>query len=203
MKRWPGSIRFGQPRPAIAKNRNASIGTFQDADVKDRIEQRAKDYFQRVRENYLWQVKQWPERYRLIDAGKPIAHVEKQVLKVLGDFFTQPRTASASPQGRGHDFAEHGHRRVFTGKCPEIAPPPDGQTFPSRGRSSPLALGQFEQLGHGGVINRVENHGLGGPGGIEIDRAVIDIRKHAQRRAVDVGVARRLGQLFQRALQTH
>jgi len=60
---------------------------FHDAAVKDRIEQRARDYFERVRENYLWQAKQWPDRYRIVDAGKSIPVVEKQVFKVLKDFF--------------------------------------------------------------------------------------------------------------------
>jgi len=53
----------------------------------DRIEQRAVDYFQRVRENYLWQAKQWPERYRIVDAGKTIVQVEKQVKAVMEGFF--------------------------------------------------------------------------------------------------------------------
>jgi dTMP kinase len=61
---------------------------FDDASVKDRIEQRARDYFIRVRENYLWQAKEWPERYRVVDAGKSIKDVEKQVLKTLQDYFT-------------------------------------------------------------------------------------------------------------------
>ena len=60
---------------------------FQDAHVKDRIEQRARDYFQRVRDNYLWQARQWPQRYRVVDAGKTIPQVEKQVMQVLADFF--------------------------------------------------------------------------------------------------------------------
>jgi len=55
---------------------------------QDRIEQRNRDYFQRVRQNYLWQVKQWPERYRIIDASKTVPAVEKQVLKTLTDFFS-------------------------------------------------------------------------------------------------------------------
>lgn len=63
-------------------NPQASSGLFQD-----RIEQRARDYFQRVRENYLWQAKQWPQRYRTVDAGKTIAQVEKQVAKTLDEFF--------------------------------------------------------------------------------------------------------------------
>ncbi len=62
---------------------------FQGNTTKDRIEQRARDYFQRVRENYLWQAKQWPDRYRLVDASKTIPQVERQVLKTLTDFFKQ------------------------------------------------------------------------------------------------------------------
>ncbi|MGN6368081.1 MAG: dTMP kinase [Phycisphaerae bacterium] len=61
---------------------------FNDTVVKDRIEQRARDYFIRVRENYLWQAKEWPDRYRVVDAGKSIAQVEKQVFKTLQDYFT-------------------------------------------------------------------------------------------------------------------
>lgn len=60
---------------------------FHDADVKDRIEQRANDYFQRVRANFLWQAQQWPNRYRIVDAGKSVPQVEKQVWKTLTDFF--------------------------------------------------------------------------------------------------------------------
>jgi dTMP kinase len=67
-----------------AENQNP---LFLDSDLKDRIEQRARDYFERVRENYRWQVKQWPDRYRTVDAGKSIPQVEKQVLKTLTDFF--------------------------------------------------------------------------------------------------------------------
>ena len=61
---------------------------FDDAAVKDRIEQRARDYFIRVRENYLWQAKEWSDRYRVVDAGKSIPQVEKQVFKTLQDYFT-------------------------------------------------------------------------------------------------------------------
>jgi len=62
---------------------------FHDEHVKDRIEQRNRDYFRRVRENYLWQARQWPERYRIVDASKSIAQVEKQVLHTLVEFFTR------------------------------------------------------------------------------------------------------------------
>jgi dTMP kinase len=60
---------------------------FQDGDVKDRMEQNNKEYFEKVRANYLWQARQWPDRYRIVDAGKPIAQVEKQVSKTLAEFF--------------------------------------------------------------------------------------------------------------------
>jgi dTMP kinase len=60
---------------------------FQDGALKDRIEQRTRDYFQRVRANYLWQAKQWPERYRIVNAARSVAHVEKQVDRTLVEFF--------------------------------------------------------------------------------------------------------------------
>jgi len=66
-----------------------ALPMFADMAVKDRIEQRARDYFERVRENYRWQAKQWPQRYRIVDAGQGIPQVEKQVMKVLRDFFAK------------------------------------------------------------------------------------------------------------------
>lgn len=80
-----GGAAVGGPGRRRGDDRQTAL--FSDADVKDRIEQRARDYFQRVRENYLWQVQQWPGRYRVIDAGRSIPHVEKQVLKTLFAFF--------------------------------------------------------------------------------------------------------------------
>ncbi len=59
---------------------------FHDGDLKDRMEQNNKAYFEKVRANYLWQAKEWPERYRIVDAGKTIPQVEKQVVKTLMDF---------------------------------------------------------------------------------------------------------------------
>jgi dTMP kinase len=81
---------MARTNPLYRKNSPDQHALFQDADLKDRIEQRARDYFQRVRENYLWQAKQWPNRYRIVDAGKSIAQVEKQVWKVLEEFFPKP-----------------------------------------------------------------------------------------------------------------
>jgi dTMP kinase len=77
----------GAPGGARRKVGDQQTVLFDDSAMKDRIEQRARDYFERVRENYLWQVQQWPTRYRIVDAGKSIPQVEKQVFKVLADFF--------------------------------------------------------------------------------------------------------------------
>jgi dTMP kinase len=67
-----------------AENQHA---LFADSAVKDRIEQRARDYFERVRKNYVWQAEKWPERYRVVDASKTIPQVEKEVMAVMGEFF--------------------------------------------------------------------------------------------------------------------
>jgi len=57
--------------------------------MKDRIEQRTRDYFERVRENYHWQTNQWTQRYRTVDAGQDIPQVENQVMQVLREFFAK------------------------------------------------------------------------------------------------------------------
>lgn len=55
--------------------------------LQDRIEQRAQDYFERVRHSYLEQAKKWPERYRVVDASKNIGQVTRQVNKVIKEIF--------------------------------------------------------------------------------------------------------------------
>ncbi len=50
---------------------------------KDRIEQEAVDFFQRVRETYLMLADQDPARYRLIDATQSLPNVEQQLKTVL------------------------------------------------------------------------------------------------------------------------
>ncbi len=55
--------------------------------LQDRIEQRAQDFFERVRKSYLEQAEKWPKRYRVIDASKKIHQVTSQVNKVIKDFF--------------------------------------------------------------------------------------------------------------------
>ena len=50
---------------------------------KDRIERRPIEYHERVRQNYLAQAKADPERYRVIDAGRPPEVVHEDVWRVL------------------------------------------------------------------------------------------------------------------------
>jgi len=56
--------------------------------TKDRIEQRPRAYFEQVRANYRWQAKQWPDRYRTVNADQEIPQVEKQVMTILQEFFS-------------------------------------------------------------------------------------------------------------------
>jgi dTMP kinase len=53
--------------------------------AKDRIEQRPPEYHAQVRTNYLAQVKQWPETYRLVSAEGTIEEVHGRVWKVVGE----------------------------------------------------------------------------------------------------------------------
>jgi dTMP kinase len=46
---------------------------------KDRIEQRSLEYFERVRHNYLDQVQMFPDRYRVIPAGRTAEEVHEDV----------------------------------------------------------------------------------------------------------------------------
>ena len=56
---------------------------------KDRIEQEAADFFQRVRETYLMLADQDPARYRLIDATQSLPDVEQQLKTVLDVIIAQ------------------------------------------------------------------------------------------------------------------
>lgn len=49
----------------------------------DRIEAEQEDFFQRVRDAYLARAKQFPERYKVIDASAPIVKVQRQIKLVL------------------------------------------------------------------------------------------------------------------------
>jgi dTMP kinase len=92
-----GAVEGAVGGPGRRRGDDKQAALFSDADIKDRIEQRARDYFQRVRENYHWQAQQWPQRYRLVDASRSIAQVEKQVLKTLLAFFGGEKEKAPAP----------------------------------------------------------------------------------------------------------
>lgn len=54
--------------------------------AKDRIEQEAIDFFDRVRQSYLQRAKQDPARIKIIDASLDIESVQSQVKHVLDQF---------------------------------------------------------------------------------------------------------------------
>ncbi|MDH5546002.1 MAG: dTMP kinase [Gammaproteobacteria bacterium] len=49
----------------------------------DRFEREEQAFFQRVREAYLERARQAPERYRIIDASRPLEEVQSQLAQVL------------------------------------------------------------------------------------------------------------------------
>jgi dTMP kinase len=50
----------------------------------DRFEREERDFFQRIRDNYLERAAAEPGRFRRIDAGAPLEEVRSQVLAALG-----------------------------------------------------------------------------------------------------------------------
>jgi dTMP kinase len=55
----------------------------------DRIEAEQADFFQRVREAYLARAKQFPQRYKIIDAAAPLLKVQQQIKIVLDGLLKQ------------------------------------------------------------------------------------------------------------------
>ncbi len=53
--------------------------------VKDRIEQEQADFFTRVREAYLQRAQVDPARYRIVDAAKPLSHIQEQLSTILDE----------------------------------------------------------------------------------------------------------------------
>ena len=49
----------------------------------DRIEQRSLEYHDQVRRNYLEQVKLDPQRYRVLDATRPVEQVHEDVVRAV------------------------------------------------------------------------------------------------------------------------
>lgn len=52
----------------------------------DRFEQEQQEFFGRVRKTYLERAKRFPERYRMVDAGRPLADVQADLKRLLEDF---------------------------------------------------------------------------------------------------------------------
>lgn len=57
----------------------------------DRFEIEASTFFERVRETYLKRSRAEPARFRLIDAGLPLAKVTEQVSRVISDLIEDSR----------------------------------------------------------------------------------------------------------------
>jgi len=51
--------------------------------AKDRIEQRPMEYHAQVRRNYLAQAEAMPERYRVVDANRPVEEVEGELWGIV------------------------------------------------------------------------------------------------------------------------
>ena len=56
----------------------------------DRFEREQTAFFERVRETYLELAMRFPERYRVIDAGQPLAAVREQLHRTLDAFLQRP-----------------------------------------------------------------------------------------------------------------
>jgi dTMP kinase len=56
----------------------------------DRFEREQTAFFERVRATYLERASRFPERYRVIDAGEPLAAVQEQLRRTLDGFLRRP-----------------------------------------------------------------------------------------------------------------
>lgn len=67
----------------------------------DRFEREAIEFFSRVRQGYLQQAALCPDRYLIIDAGKPLEQVQQQIADGLRAYIDhrQPAAATANNQG--------------------------------------------------------------------------------------------------------
>ncbi len=52
----------------------------------DRIEKEKKSFFERIRAQYLDMAKRHPERYRVVDAARPLEDVQKTIKGILDEF---------------------------------------------------------------------------------------------------------------------
>lgn len=57
-----------------------------DRSAPDRFEQEQVDFFERVRQAYLQIAAAAPDRYRIIDASRPLQTVQQQLMEALAEF---------------------------------------------------------------------------------------------------------------------
>lgn len=63
----------------------------------DRFERQQRDFFQRVRGTYLARASIHPDRYRIVDAGKPLDQVQAELTKALDGFFAHTAAGLRKP----------------------------------------------------------------------------------------------------------
>lgn len=86
---WPDLTLYLDLAPAAGMVRMAQRGG-----APDRIETESVAFFERVRAAYLARARREPQRFRIIDAGRPLARVQADVLSAV-DGFRQRRGIGA------------------------------------------------------------------------------------------------------------
>ncbi len=92
-KRWPDvtlildmPVEKSQSRvTAKFTHKTTTLFGVETQEVKDRIEKRAREYHERVRQSFSQQAKQSPERYRVINADRAPSVVHEDVLKLVNE----------------------------------------------------------------------------------------------------------------------
>ena len=101
-------------------------------------------------------------------------------------------------EGGGEDFAEDVERCGFTSEGLELKGGLAKEHFVAGDEGGVLFLGLFEEFGHAGVVDGVENDCAGGEGDVDIvEGGGVGVGVHAQGCAVDVGVVRGGGELIE------
>ena len=89
LERWvQGSF---QPDLTLYFDVSVELGKQRVQSIKaaDRFEQEQSAFFQRVRKAYLQRVRQFPERIRLIDAGRPLAEVTASLEAIMSEILSE------------------------------------------------------------------------------------------------------------------
>lgn len=67
------------------------LARIEERKTKDRIEREKAQFFERVRAAYLERAQQNPQRYKIIDANRPVAEVEQQLVRTLEPYLATCR----------------------------------------------------------------------------------------------------------------